>query len=195
MMRKVSGMFAAGVMMLVGATSAQALSQVDWVNQMRQQVGPKLCQIYFANPKTAALLQQHNINPTQCQTDIATVFQRCANTYINNMPAQIDGQSGKYWGERLGVCTAAGFQDEFMAAEIDKSTARARLGQVNIEQFCSSHYFAPILASQHLTQAQCMQSMTMNKPACITETLSSLPQKVKPYKVSNTFMQCLINKL
>lgn len=194
-MYKVGGLLTAGAMMLVCFGNAHGISKMNWLNQMRQQVGPKLCQMYYADPKTAALMRQHHISLARCRTEITTIFQRCANTYINNMPTQIDGQSGKYWGERLGVCTAAGFQDEFMTSKVNKNTLRERLKQVNVEQFCASRYFAPVLASQHLTQAQCMQSMTMNKAACITQTLNSLPQMVKPYKASNAFMQCLINKL
>jgi len=192
-MRTILGLLAAVTMVL--CSSAFAISQADWVNQVRQQVGSKLCKIYYANPQTATLMRQHHINLVKCQRAITTVFQRCANTYMTSMPAQINGQSGKYWGERLGVCTAAGFQDEFMAATINKNTLRKRLSQLNIKQFCASEYFSPVLVSRHMTQAQCIQSMTMNKPACVTQTLNSLPRMIKPYKAANTFMQCLINKL
>lgn len=83
-----------------------------WLQEFKQKVPTKLCNVFLEQPGIKESMLSHNINYDQCVTLMPASVDYCVNFYYSSLPNRINPFTGFMWGSTIGRCVGGNFYEK-----------------------------------------------------------------------------------
>lgn len=96
-----------------GAGLAEGTIKSRWLDQMEKALPSNFCaqQQYFR--------QCFEVDANTCKRTMASATRGCIDQIESDVPKELDGQTKRKWGERLGQCATENYQNQLSDQRID----------------------------------------------------------------------------